>query len=109
MLALTRTELLQFVIPKWQEKISRVLFKLKNEYPGNNCDLLGRQLIVALNLKTGVSGMVNGVLFNVVGKLTDTETLSLYFLQPHADTEVIAIDLKVIDALFLKRKQEDWK
>lgn len=109
MQVITRETILNVLMKEWQEKVGRVLFKLRDSYPGNNCDLLGRQLIIALNLKTGTSGMYNGVLYNVVGKLTDSTTLMLYFMQPHAATELIPVDLTVVDALFIKRTQEDWK
>lgn len=109
MLALTRTDIEQLVIPDWKSRFEKTLFKIKSEYPGNNCDLLGRQLIVALKLKTGVSSMKKGVLFQVVGKMTSSNILSLYIMQPHANTEVFEMDLSVFDALFIKRKNEEWK
>lgn len=106
---LTQTQMETLILPEWQQKLERSLYAIKNTYPGGNTDLLGRQLIVKLNLKEGHSAMKQGVLYQVIGKMKDSKTLALYILQPYADTCCFEINLEPYDTLFIQRNTEEWK
>lgn len=109
MTMLTRLQIEAIVIPEWKEKIERALPDLLNIYPGGNIDLLGRQLISKLNLKAGMNAMKQGVLYQIIGsKPKERDVLTLYVLQPFANTEIFELDLTYYENLFIKRKNEEW-
>lgn len=104
MTTLTRQQISTTVLPDWQDRFTRTLPTLKSTYPGSNTDLLGRQLIVKLELKTGQAGMVQGVLYRVYGQMKDSATLKLLVMQPGADTESFDVDLTPYDTQFKSLK-----
>lgn len=108
-MVISQEQITASIVPQYETILLRSLYEIKDRYPGGNTDLLGRQLITHLGLRTEKSGILNGVLYNVIGKMKGTDTLTFYVLQPNTDTITFDIDLTVLDTQFTTLRDKEWK